>query len=374
MFSVYVYVDWLAFDMYGHSIQHDFQHIPEIQLLYLSEHITSQISIITYLPFIIFFLAPTPTASLPVVVSVFPVMTCFVGDSGFWPSFCSTVWWTVECFSIFCVICSIFHVISSLHRIYHDVIGLLTIIVPLDRNIFVQVLIFHLSVVVSGNGICNGYTLKYTTHKFNFSLPHSNQVVNKSVSQNKFWPLLVYFNVISLVTKAVGSLSKVFFFLQTACLDCCLCEQYKFWFHETIFIGCLYSLVQTACSWTKAEQGIWTRHTNKKFIFTFVKDPPGLVLKSYTVCVWWWKNTHLSLVFWPRCKSPKTLIFPTILNKVKNVLVAKWGYEEPQSSGPNKFQVACGYWAMTKAYTAPIIGFFFEMTTKIQTGSHLDFS
>ena len=65
-------------------------------------------------------------------------------------------------------------------------------------------------------------------------------------------------------------------------------------------------------------------------------------------------------------KAPhKTLIFPTILNKVNIFWLDKWGYEGPQSNSPDKFQVPCGYWAMTKAYTAPIIGFLFEMTTMI---------
>ena len=49
-----------------------------------------------------------------------------------------------------------------------------------------------------------------------------------------------------------------------------------------------------------------------------------------------------------------TGIFTQILMKVLNFLVAKSGYQQPKSGSLSKCQVACGYRATTKSYTAEL--------------------
>ena len=50
--------------------------------------------------------------------------------------------------------------------------------------------------------------------------------------------------------------------------------------------------------------------------------------------------------------AANTGIFTQILKKALNFLIAKWGYQQPKSGSASEFQVAWGYWATTKSYTA----------------------
>ena len=119
----------------------------------------------------------------------------------------------------------------------------------------------------------------------------SCDLVNTQVNQKPQLLLFLHtvFHPCTCDVRHLGGFFRKYFFKQTAYLDCCQQNSENSNF-ETLFIACLCPLVQTACSWIKAEQGIWTRnllvlhgtlpkvsgncsfksqtvrHTNKKFV------------------------------------------------------------------------------------------------------------